>query len=155
MFPPSIWKPSEKDLRADFNPIQKALLTGASAAAVSVTTATAVADIPTDKVLLVSNVFGVAVPGAAQIVTRIRIRWGFLDTLGNFIAQGDLKHTGTIAPAANVQVAIDWQPGPPGFPLLPGQVVHWSADFNAGAAANQMAGTVAGVLVPRGNWQRD
>jgi len=110
--------------------------------------------VPADKVLLVANVFGVAVPGAAQNVTQVRLQFGFLTPTGALTALADLESTGTIVSPALALQAISWRPGSPGFALVSGQVIGIIGDFNAGAAANTVSLSVVGTLIPRGNWQR-
>jgi len=157
LFPPTLWRPSPKDLAADLNPAQSVFLQGSSQAAATVTAFTGqTTQVPADKVLLVNSVSAVGAPGAAQFVTRGRLRWGITDAAGVTFTQalGDLKQTGTIVGAVLAEVAMDWQPGAPGFVLLQGQAIAATFDFNAGAAANVVSLTVNGILIPRGNWQR-
>jgi hypothetical protein len=153
LFPNGIWKPTPKDLQADLNPQQALLLNGVALAATVVAATIGLSpQVPADKVLLVANVFGVAVAGAAQTVNRLRLRVGFVDGAGVFTSQSDFDSTGVVAPV--VELARSWQPGQPGFPLMQGQVIEARGDFSAGGAVNVISISVIGVFIPRGNWQR-
>lgn len=100
-------------------------------------------DVPADSVLLLSNAFLQASPGAAQVCTAMTV--DLCDEASTQIAQLD----GTIEGAAGIKLLRAdfhdlWIP--------PGAGIRLNANFDAGAVANSVVGHIAGVLIPRGNF---
>ena len=153
LFPIAVWRPSPKDAIGDFNPIQYSQLIGLTSAA-GATIASQSPPIPADKVLLPASIFFQGIAGAGQTVSNVQLRWGFLDNAGAFQPIGDLDQTGSVVGPVAGSVTRLWIPGPPGFPIMQGQVIEVRCAFSAAGVANTITGSINGVLIPRGNWQR-
>lgn len=102
--------------------------------------------IPKDKVLVLSNLIIVALPGAAQNVADVNCQ-GFTQAGAPY----DIIHA--IAPAVVGQrEAVPWQGEV--YQLGRGAAdaaLTITVNFDAGAAANQIFGGIHGIIIPRGN----
>lgn len=102
--------------------------------------------IPNDKVMIVNNLVLAADPGAAQACIALQLSL-LVPTALSFIP---IART-TFAAVLNENQALNWSGS---LVAPPGYAVNMLGTFDAGVAANQITGTVVGILIPVGNIQR-
>lgn len=146
LIPESLWLPTVKDLAAQFAPVQFVSRNDLSLANVLVIS-TMLTQVPNDQVFYCYHVHGLAIGGAAQTVVDFNLN--VLDEAGNLIYP--IYDSTTNPPLPTAQHSADRQGQ---WILMPFQSVSIAATFNLGAAANRVIVHAAGVLIPRGNWQR-
>lgn len=143
--PDALWIPSEKDVRTSFAPIQAFRNSLVSDTATTVTLEFSDL-VPEDQVFLVSGYFVAATPGAGQVAQFATVN---VRDSGNTIAT--LSQFRPTDPADNFVINDRqgcW------IPILANQSIRIQGFFDAGANANFVNGSIQGVRIPRGNWQR-
>ena len=159
VFPPAIWRPSPKDVAADFNP--SILVFGGIPAApalgvgalfgdirLSVLSAAVVAaPLPADKVAVITRMTARAGAGAAQTVSEIEFRFLVPDGSGTRLAT--LGRQDFPAPSA-ATYSVDFTGG---LVMTATELLNITAVFSAAVNPNSVTFGIHGYLIPRGNWQ--
>jgi hypothetical protein len=146
-FPNSIYRPSGKDLLAQYSPQRVARGIDTLLAAASPTLA--LYTVPNDQVLLLSHVSITCIGGGAQTVNGASV--SLFDAASNTITRILNRRFSDQGLAAQpAQLDAEWS----GEQVcMPGEIVFYQGDFSAGVAANTLRSALSGILVPRGNWQ--
>lgn len=146
--PEQLYRPSPKDLLAQFAPvaIRRSQSSSAAAAAVSLQSDQSGGYIvPIDYVFVGSWVQVGGSGGGGQTCSRVT-----LDI--NDDNQNTIMRLIDENPAAPQTTVTAYHAGK--FIVFGGEVLLASAFFNAGVAANAIRSSFCGILVPRANWQR-
>lgn len=148
--PEQLYRPSPKDLVAQFAPValRRSQSSSAAAAAVSLQNDQSGGfTIPRDYVFVLTwcQVGGAGAGG--QICTRVSIDINDenSNTIMRLIDENPAAGQTTLTKQETGEVVI----------FGGGEVLLASAFFNAGAAANAIRLSYAGLLIPRANWQRN
>ena len=152
----SVWKPSPKDLNADFNAgaWYERVVQASTAAAITASAAggSILRPRPVDKVLIVQSCLVFATVAAGETISTLVLQVS--DGLGqNVCTVMNGSEDLVIAGAANLGIAFSLRYN--GQPLALGGELHLDAvaNFSGAVQAKTLSINVQGILVPRGNWQ--
>lgn len=146
-FPQIVWRPSPKDVVAEYAP-RIALFRVLASLANVVVTANSPADmIPADQVLILRHAQAFADPGAGQVLQNVSI-----NITQNAAVVCQLAAASNLTPVAAGQGSgLGWQGE---LVLTNTEALNAIAQFDLGGAANTCNLSLGGYFVPRGNWQR-
>lgn len=158
VFPPSLWKPSQKDLLADLNPsmlrigeerVETNAQVGNEFGFMSVYPNTTQnrqdPRFALDKIAVITRACCFAQGGGAQTVTSIE--WRFIEPS----ASARIATLGRQTFSANTATFdIDFGEG---LLMAPTELLLCVGNFSAAAIANTLLTALHGYFVPRGNWQ--
>lgn len=139
-FPPFLYQLTPRDDQVTWLEVLFERVTGA---ALATTVFTGVYVIPKGRILLLQNVEAFAQSGAGQTCSRISV---FVDNLGSNPSYNVASFTFP-TPLLNASFCHN-----PGILVGEGKQVRAEATFNAGANSNSLILSIAGMLIPRGNF---
>lgn len=149
LFPDLLYRPNVKAVAGGLYPRRFFLFISNSGLSTTVSSGIIAAPIGADELLLVTCISFSLAPGAAQIARRCRLV--LLDENAvNVLFTVAQSADGATAAAASAGVTI---PLTDAIYIRPKEQFLLDADFSGAAASNGVTFNMAGIIVPRGNWQ--